>query len=177
MIHKYFKLTIRITIIFPVYLRLHINGRFKIWKCNSKSCKPTKAPSFLFTLLLCFIFSKLNPPTQKVFQFLPTMASETVETHEAEQNSEVEKLESDLKQMAQKILEYRTTLPDELSSTLRSILDAHRPYLPLGTSLSRVFLLVALNLGILVWTKPMCSFWIILCPTRWIKLIWFYGFS
>jgi len=100
----------------------------------------------------------LNPPTQKVFQFLPTMASETVETHEAEQNSEVEKLESDLKQMAQKILEYRTTLPDELSSTLRSILDAHRPYLPLGTSLSRVFLLVALNLGILVWTKPMCSF-------------------
>ncbi|KAK7374229.1 hypothetical protein VNO80_07656 [Phaseolus coccineus] len=65
------------------------------------------------------------------------MASETVETHEAEQNSEVEKLESDLKQMAQKIIEYRTTLPDELSSTLRSILDAHRPYLPLEQNMSR----------------------------------------
>ncbi|BAT83671.1 uncharacterized protein LOC124844461 [Vigna umbellata] len=62
------------------------------------------------------------------------MASEAVETHEAEEKAEVEKLESDLKQMAQKILEYRTTLPDQLSSTLRSILDAHRPYLPLGAS-------------------------------------------
>ncbi|QCE12269.1 hypothetical protein DEO72_LG10g3511 [Vigna unguiculata] len=62
------------------------------------------------------------------------MASEVVETHEAEKNSEVVKLESDLKQMAQKILEYRTTLPDQLSSTLHSILDAHRPYFPLGAS-------------------------------------------
>ncbi|CAJ1817829.1 unnamed protein product [Sphenostylis stenocarpa] len=62
------------------------------------------------------------------------MTSETMDTHEAEPKSEVEKLESDLKQMAQKILEYRTTLPDQLSSALRSILDAHRPYLPSGAS-------------------------------------------
>ncbi|XP_020219085.1 uncharacterized protein LOC109802226 [Cajanus cajan] len=61
------------------------------------------------------------------------MAPEMVETHEAE-DSEVERLESDLEQMAHKILEYRTTLPDQLSATLRSILDAHRPLLPSGAS-------------------------------------------
>jgi len=126
---------------------------------------PAKVVNPQHTLLTTYshYFSALssptvNTPTQKVFQFLQTMASEVVETHEAEKNSEVVKLESDLKQMAQKILEYRTTLPDQLSSTLHSILDAHRPYFPLGTSLSRVFLFVALNLGNLVWTKPMCSF-------------------
>ncbi|KAL2330335.1 hypothetical protein Fmac_017916 [Flemingia macrophylla] len=56
-----------------------------------------------------------------------------VETPEAE-DSEVESLESDLKLMAQKILEFRTTLPDQLTATLRSILDAQRPLLPTGAS-------------------------------------------
>ncbi|XP_027352724.1 uncharacterized protein LOC113863366 [Abrus precatorius] len=57
------------------------------------------------------------------------MASKMVESHEAE-DSEIERLESDLKQMAHKILDYRATLPDQLNATLRSVLDAHRPFLP-----------------------------------------------
>ena len=59
---------------------------------------------------------------------------------EAEEDLELERLESDLKQMAHKILDYRTTLPDQLNSTLRSILDAQRPFLSPGASLFRVFL-------------------------------------
>ncbi|KAK7295041.1 hypothetical protein RJT34_17944 [Clitoria ternatea] len=62
------------------------------------------------------------------------MAPKVSESREAEEDSEVEKLESDLKLMAHKILEYRSTLPDQLNATLRSILDAHRPFLPPGAS-------------------------------------------
>lgn len=60
------------------------------------------------------------------------MAPEMERTHEAEEDSdsELEKLESDLKGMAHKILEYRETLPDQIKSTLVSVLDAHRPLLP-----------------------------------------------
>ncbi|KAK7394806.1 hypothetical protein VNO78_15345 [Psophocarpus tetragonolobus] len=58
------------------------------------------------------------------------MAPETVEIEEAEEDSEVESLESELKQMAQKVLDYRTTLPNQLHATLRSILDAQRPFFP-----------------------------------------------
>ncbi|KAJ1408578.1 hypothetical protein SESBI_23357 [Sesbania bispinosa] len=62
------------------------------------------------------------------------MAPEMVETHEAVRSPECEdsdsELESDLKEMAQKILEYRATLPDQLKATLLSVLDAQRPSLP-----------------------------------------------
>lgn len=65
------------------------------------------------------------------------MAPEMEETHEAarsseceDSDSELERLECDLKGMAHKILEYRATLPDQLKSTLLSTLDAHRPFLP-----------------------------------------------
>jgi len=69
------------------------------------------------------------------------MAPKSMEPHdEAEEDLELERLESDLKQMAHKILDYRTTLPDQLNSTLRSILDAQRPFLSPGASLFRVFL-------------------------------------
>ncbi|KAK7340227.1 hypothetical protein VNO77_20925 [Canavalia gladiata] len=57
------------------------------------------------------------------------MAPKMVQTNETE-DSELERLESDVKQMAHKILEYRATLPDQLNTTLRSILDAHRPFIP-----------------------------------------------
>lgn len=40
---------------------------------------------------------------------------------------EVQKLEEEVKEMAQKILDYRTTLPDQLKSTLVSVLAAQRP--------------------------------------------------
>ncbi|NP_001235702.1 uncharacterized protein LOC100526900 [Glycine max] len=63
------------------------------------------------------------------------MAPKSMEPHdEAEEDLELERLESDLKQMAHKILDYRTTLPDQLNSTLRSILDAQRPFLSPGAS-------------------------------------------
>ncbi|KAA8516040.1 hypothetical protein F0562_019219 [Nyssa sinensis] len=39
---------------------------------------------------------------------------------------ELEKLEADVKQMAQKILEYRATLPDELKNTLALIIASQR---------------------------------------------------
>ncbi|QHO39544.1 hypothetical protein HN51_005742 [Arachis hypogaea] len=65
----------------------------------------------------------------------PNKTSEVVDTHEATWSSqtddlELESLESELKQMAHKILEHRSTLPDQLKSTLLSILDAHRPLFP-----------------------------------------------
>lgn len=43
---------------------------------------------------------------------------------------DVEKLESDVRQMAKKISEYRQTLPDHLRNTLDSALSSHRPVFP-----------------------------------------------
>ncbi|XP_059457624.1 uncharacterized protein LOC132187352 isoform X1 [Corylus avellana] len=56
---------------------------------------------------------------------------EDVRTSE-EEEEEVEKLEADVKEMAQKILEYRAALPDQLRTTLASALSAQRPVLPDG---------------------------------------------
>ncbi|GLT79634.1 hypothetical protein SLA2020_511160 [Shorea laevis] len=42
----------------------------------------------------------------------------------------LQKLESDLPKMTQKILEYRATLPDELKATLATVLSVQRPILP-----------------------------------------------
>ncbi|KAK9273312.1 hypothetical protein L1049_018119 [Liquidambar formosana] len=47
---------------------------------------------------------------------------------------EVEMLESQVKQMAHKILHYRTTLPDQLKTAFSSILTVQRPLLPLPES-------------------------------------------
>ncbi|XP_010255378.1 PREDICTED: uncharacterized protein LOC104596064 isoform X2 [Nelumbo nucifera] len=49
---------------------------------------------------------------------------------EEEELENLEKLEAEVKQMAQRILEYRTTLPDQFKSTLSSILVSQRPILP-----------------------------------------------
>lgn len=46
---------------------------------------------------------------------------------EGGEEEEVQKLEEEVKEMAQKILDYRTTLPDQLKSTLVSVLAAQRP--------------------------------------------------
>lgn len=46
---------------------------------------------------------------------------------EGGEEEEVQKLEEEVKEMAQKILDYRTTLPDQLKSTLLSVLAAQRP--------------------------------------------------
>ncbi|XP_058764847.1 uncharacterized protein LOC131638314 [Vicia villosa] len=65
------------------------------------------------------------------------MAPEISKTHETvrssedqDSDSELEKLEHELKKMAHKIQEYRETLPDQLKSTLISVLDDQRPLLP-----------------------------------------------
>lgn len=52
---------------------------------------------------------------------------ELEEEDEEEEEEEVQKLEEEVKEMAQKILDYRTTLPDQLKSTLASVLTAQRP--------------------------------------------------
>ncbi|KAL8028208.1 hypothetical protein ABFX02_14G144100 [Erythranthe guttata] len=49
---------------------------------------------------------------------------------EAAEEEEIQRLEEEVEQMAQKILEYRTTLPDQLSCTLSSLLSSQRPVLP-----------------------------------------------
>ncbi|MBA0763518.1 hypothetical protein Gotri_012951 [Gossypium trilobum] len=44
--------------------------------------------------------------------------------------ADLEELQSDVKEMAEKILEYRATIPDQLKTTLDSILSTQRPDLP-----------------------------------------------
>ncbi|XP_071701439.1 uncharacterized protein [Rutidosis leptorrhynchoides] len=45
----------------------------------------------------------------------------------SDENNEIEKLEQDVKLMAQKIADFRDTLPNQLQSNLASILSAQRP--------------------------------------------------
>lgn len=49
------------------------------------------------------------------------------QTQNSDADDELEKLESDVNQIAEKILEYRQSLPDQLSNTLASILTSQRP--------------------------------------------------
>ncbi|KAM7508662.1 hypothetical protein LguiA_019115 [Lonicera macranthoides] len=51
----------------------------------------------------------------------------TSQQDEDEENYEVKNLEAEVNQMAEKILQYRSTLPDQLKTTLASILAAQRP--------------------------------------------------
>ncbi|KAF2315315.1 hypothetical protein GH714_038811 [Hevea brasiliensis] len=52
------------------------------------------------------------------------------EKEEIVEVEEMEKLESEAKEMAKRILDYRATLPDQLKATLSSILSSQRPVLP-----------------------------------------------
>ncbi|XAR63066.1 hypothetical protein NMG60_11022875 [Bertholletia excelsa] len=49
---------------------------------------------------------------------------------EEEEEEEVGRLEGEVKHMAQKILDYRTTLPDQLKNALTASLAAQRPPIP-----------------------------------------------
>ncbi|XWS77037.1 hypothetical protein CRYUN_Cryun01aG0228900 [Craigia yunnanensis] len=49
---------------------------------------------------------------------------------EPESEEDLKELESDVKKMAEKILEYRATIPDQLKTTLDSVLSTKRPNLP-----------------------------------------------
>ncbi|KAE8697580.1 F-box/kelch-repeat protein SKIP4-like [Hibiscus syriacus] len=46
---------------------------------------------------------------------------------ELDSEEDLEELESDVKKMAEKILEYRSTIPDQLKATLASVLSSQRP--------------------------------------------------
>ncbi|OIW01120.1 hypothetical protein TanjilG_25228 [Lupinus angustifolius] len=54
---------------------------------------------------------------------------------EDDSDSDIETLESDIKQMAHKLLQYRSTLPDQLNNTLVSLLATHRPHFPQPSAL------------------------------------------
>ncbi|KAL0339423.1 UNVERIFIED_CONTAM: hypothetical protein Sangu_1464400 [Sesamum angustifolium] len=55
---------------------------------------------------------------------------DAADLQEAAEEEEVLKLEEEIEKMAQKVLEYRTTLPDQLTSNLSSLLAFQRPVLP-----------------------------------------------
>lgn len=52
----------------------------------------------------------------------------------AADEEQVLKLELELEETAQKLLDYRTTLPGKLSSTISSLLQSQRPVLPFPDS-------------------------------------------
>ncbi|KAF5733049.1 hypothetical protein HS088_TW17G00584 [Tripterygium wilfordii] len=77
-----------------------------------------------------------NNPDQKasvdirISQLGPGRPEAEAEEEEEENDEEdLEKLGSDVKHMANKILEYRANLPEQLKSTFTSILSAQRPFL------------------------------------------------
>ncbi|KAI9182384.1 hypothetical protein LWI28_024788 [Acer negundo] len=72
----------------------------------------------------------LNDPTKTLETHVEIRSSECGSGEPECEEEELEKLESDVKQMAQRILEYRATLPDQLKNTFASILSAQRPALP-----------------------------------------------
>ncbi|CAI9764846.1 unnamed protein product [Fraxinus pennsylvanica] len=58
----------------------------------------------------------------------PTQGDDVSKLEEEDyEEEEVLKLEEEVEQIAQKVLEYRTTLPDQLNSTLASLLSSQRP--------------------------------------------------
>ncbi|KAL3615652.1 hypothetical protein CASFOL_041313 [Castilleja foliolosa] len=50
--------------------------------------------------------------------------------NEAEKEEQVLKLEDEVEQIAQKVMDYRTTLPEQFRSTLSSYLASQRPVIP-----------------------------------------------
>ncbi|PON92071.1 hypothetical protein TorRG33x02_121430 [Trema orientale] len=62
-----------------------------------------------------------------------TPEPEGLETEEVDEPQELEKLESEVKEMSEKILQYRASLPDKLKDTFVSLLAAQRPILPEGS--------------------------------------------
>jgi len=53
------------------------------------------------------------------------------EEDDGDEEEEVEKLEQEVMQMADKLKKYRSTLPDQLKSTLTSVLASQRPIISL----------------------------------------------
>ncbi|KAJ0052455.1 uncharacterized protein LOC116142612 [Pistacia vera] len=72
----------------------------------------------------------LNDPPKTLETRVDIRGAECGSGESEPEEEDLEKLESDVKQMAQKILEYRATLPDQLKNTFASILSSQRPVLP-----------------------------------------------
>lgn len=72
----------------------------------------------------------LNDPPKTLETRVEIRGAECGSEESEPEEDDLEKLESDVKQTAQKILEYRATLPDHLKSTFASILSSQRPVLP-----------------------------------------------
>ncbi|XP_047323187.1 uncharacterized protein LOC124926907 [Impatiens glandulifera] len=53
-----------------------------------------------------------------------------LEEEEDQEEEELENLEAEVKEMAQRILEYRTTMPEQFKRALESTLSAQRPFMP-----------------------------------------------
>ncbi|XP_039042579.1 uncharacterized protein LOC120181550 isoform X2 [Hibiscus syriacus] len=49
---------------------------------------------------------------------------------ELDSEADLEELEADVKKMAEEILEYRSTIPDQLKDTLASVFSSQRPNFP-----------------------------------------------
>ena len=136
--------------------------------------------SFRFSFSSFFFFNLNTHASHRSRQYsnpnmAPNKIPEMVGTHEGVRSSEIEDsdlegLESELKQMAHKILEYRATLPDQLKSTLLSLLEAQRPILPQPSQhasipgpflLSRVFVSFfspSSSSSFFVWNFEICDF-------------------
>ncbi|KDP28637.1 hypothetical protein JCGZ_14408 [Jatropha curcas] len=76
-----------------------------------------------------------NPPQKTLETAVDTTRGtegqpESVSEEEEVEAEELERLESEAKEMAKKILEYRSTFPNQLEVTLASVLSAQRPFLP-----------------------------------------------
>lgn len=72
----------------------------------------------------------LNDPPKTLESRVEFRGAECGSGESEHEEEELENLEFDVKKMAQKILEYRATLPDQLKDTFASILSAQRPVLP-----------------------------------------------
>lgn len=72
-------------------------------------------------------------PTQRPHQSiggpLPVQAS-VREPEDAEMGEDLEEIESEVKLMAEKILHYRNTLPEQLKNAFALLASAHRPGFP-----------------------------------------------
>lgn len=78
----------------------------------------------------------LNDPPKALESRVDFQGAECGPGESEREEEELENLESDVKKMAQKILEYRATLPDQLKHTFATILSAQRPIFPGFVSVS-----------------------------------------
>ncbi|KAK4746478.1 hypothetical protein SAY87_012790 [Trapa incisa] len=68
-------------------------------------------------------------PQQSAGALLPVQASVS-EPGDAEMEEDLEQLELEVKNMAEKILHYRSTLPEKLKNAFALVASAHRPEFP-----------------------------------------------